>query len=87
MRLVEILWNDAFEVAGTDWFSMEEIEKQIPADMKGEPQLSTGYVFRENDNGIVIVQTHSPGEKEKTANSMSGIMFIPRSMITEVHEK
>jgi hypothetical protein len=87
MRLVEILWNDAFEVDGTDWFSAEELEQRIPVDKKGEAQLSIGYVFRENDNGIILVQTHTPEENDKKANSLSGILFIPRPMILEVRDK
>lgn len=87
MRLVEVLWNDAFEVEGTDWFSVEEAEQKIPPDMKGVSQLSIGYIFRENDNGVILVQTYSPNEKDKTANSLSGLMFIPRPMIVEIREK
>jgi hypothetical protein len=87
MRLVEVSWYDAVETSRIDWYSITEAEEQFPVDMKGELQISTGYVFRENDNGIVLCQTHTPNEKDKTVNSMSGLLFIPRPMIVEIKEK
>jgi hypothetical protein len=87
VRLVEVLWNDAFELSSNDWYSVREIEDVVPVDKTGEPTLTVGYVIRENDRHIILAQTWNCEEQDKASESLSGIMFIPKGMIVDVRDK
>ena len=87
MRLVEVLWNDAFELSANDWYSLREVEDRVPVDKIGELTLTVGYVVRENDRHIIVAQTCNPEEPDSSSESLSGIMFIPKPMGIEVREK
>jgi hypothetical protein len=87
MRLVEVLWNDAFELAANDWYSLREVNDRVPLNKMGEQTLTVGYVIRENDHHIILAQTWNNEEQDSSSESLSGIMFIPKGMVVEIREK
>jgi hypothetical protein len=86
MKLIEVTWHDTLELSSSDWYSIDEIEQKVPTDKKGEVCQSVGYLYRENDNHIILVQTYQPNVKDPTESSLSGVIVIPKTAKVTIRE-
>ncbi|KKM80661.1 hypothetical protein LCGC14_1337650 [marine sediment metagenome] len=77
-RIVEVEWEDSTSLHG--WHD------ELPT--KAAPIRSTGYVFQDDDDALVIYQSYD-GQKVTSDSSVSrygNSLFIPRSAIRKVTE-
>ena len=83
MKLIKVTWYDAYELSASDWYSPEEIDKKVPVEKTGELVISIGFVFRENNNHIILIQSHQP-EGDPGDTTLSGAIFIPMGMVKDI---
>jgi hypothetical protein len=70
-EIVEVEWGDAHHAPG--WLNPADEE----AALKPLPTRSVGYLFKENDEVIVLVETQNDGQ-------LGGPHTIPKGMITKI---
>lgn len=71
-RLVEVTWADA--VIGASWVSPDDLHGL------GEPNVSVGWLIREDDECLALAATRSP---EQDVNQT---IAIPRGMVRAVRD-
>jgi hypothetical protein len=74
MKLVKVIWNDAFTDLTKHVYSAAEINHE-PAVLE-----SVGWLLREDEIGITIAQDKITGEEFTYRN----VGFIPRGMIVNI---
>jgi len=72
MRLVKVLWDDAYSLPD-DW---HDLPMEPPV---ARPMVSVGYVVAESKWGISVAQTF-----DKHGESCAGVIVIPRGMLKKV---
>ncbi len=82
MRKVEVFWKDTYSICEAPWTSREELEKQTNGHM---PICSMGYVFKENDDYVVITQSCNPFEKDG-GEEFGMSVAIPKGMIDSIRD-
>jgi len=72
MRLVKVLWDDAYSLPD-DW---HDLPLDPPA---SRPMVSVGFIVAESKWGLSVAQTY-----DKQGDSCAGVIVIPRGMIKKV---
>lgn len=83
MKLVIVKWFDACSF--DEWHSRAELRAKINDIHKEAETITTGFLYDQNENIVVLVQNYQ-GETEATEENLSGIMIIPRGMIRDIVE-
>lgn len=73
LQVVEIHWGDACG-SHQSWDHTEELDNAI------SKMITVGYLFKENDEAITIIQSFS-----KTEDRCDNWITIPQKMITEIY--
>lgn len=71
--IVHVTWWDAFDALGAGWHEWEEIDKKATL----AKCTSVGYLYRENDDEIVLVG-------DETGEFGSRITVIPKAWTIEI---
>jgi hypothetical protein len=72
-RIVEIVWDDAVSVGGSDW------EDENSVSLKAAPSVSIGYLVAESDEAITVVALAND------THYAHGIT-IPQGMVVEIRD-
>lgn len=79
MRPVEVEWLDSMMLNYGEWGDREEHEEAFEA----MTHRSSGYLFSENEKGIILALTIYEGEAGDRA---AGAMLIPRGAIVSMRD-
>ena len=71
--IVHVIWWDAFDALGAGWHEWEEIDKKAVL----AKCTSVGYLYRENDDEIVLVG-------DETGEFGSRITVIPKAWTIKI---
>ena len=72
--IVHVIWWDAFDALGAGWHEWEEIDKKAVL----AKCTSVGYLYRENDDEIVLVG-------DETGEFGSRITVIPKAWTIKIN--
>ena len=79
MKIVKVLWTDAF--SGTGWISKADLDKEIESDMA---VTSVGMLYYEDKDKVVLIQ--SINDEEPDGSYVDNYLVIPQHWITEMIE-